>query len=357
MAKALGFLMALLFLSGCQISYLLKSTKGQVSLWTARVDIQEALSDPKINDDDKRKLRLAENAREFAEAELHLKKTKNYTQYVQLDRPYVTYVVSAAPAWELKPYEWYFPIVGHVPYKGYFTEADAQEEQRSLQAEGLDTYLRGVSAYSTLGWFRDPILSSMLRGSDHDLVNTIIHESVHATLYIKSSADFNERLAMFLGNIGTEIYYQKREGPDSATLSRIHDENGDDELFSKFMTEELKDLEDWYKSLRPEDRTPENKMQRLSKIKERFRGQVQPLLKSRGYSRFADLEINNASLMVYKTYLGDLHDFAVVFEKLNRDFERFLKMVKSLESDPEPEKTIKRWAEGPAEQLLLKSNQ
>ena len=130
------------------------------------------------------------------------KKTKNYSTFVNLHRPYVTYIVSAAPKNELKYYTWYFPIIGSVPYKGYFNEAGANGEARDLASEGYDTYVRGVTAYSTLGWFKDPILSSMLAYSDYDMVNTIIHETVHTTIYIKSNANFNERLASYLGDLG-----------------------------------------------------------------------------------------------------------------------------------------------------------
>jgi predicted aminopeptidase len=134
-----------------------------MKLLQARVPIAEALKDPTLSAEEKHKLELAQKTREFAEKDLHLKPTENYTSYVKLDRPYVTYVVSAAPKWELKHYQWSYPFVGKMPYKGYFSEADAKTEEADLKKEDLDTYMRGVSAYSTLGWFKDPLLSSMLR--------------------------------------------------------------------------------------------------------------------------------------------------------------------------------------------------
>jgi predicted aminopeptidase len=173
------------------MGYLLKSAKGQINLFTSRVDIDEAIKDPHLNEKDRNKLQIAQEARKFAEQELGLKVTKNYTTFVQLHRPYVTYVVSAAPKWELKHHLWSFPILGKVPYKGFFDEKDAQEEAQELGRENLDTYTRGVSAYSTLGWFKDSVLSSMLTYEDHILLNTIIHETVHTKLYIKNSDDFN----------------------------------------------------------------------------------------------------------------------------------------------------------------------
>ena len=200
----------LLFLgtTGCQFTYLVKSGYEQAKILARRVPLEEALNDASTSEDVKSKLRLAREAREFAERHLGLTKTNNYTSFVTLDRPDVSYVISAAPEYKLEAYLWSYPIVGSLPYKGFFEEAEAKEEATKMHSDGFDTHVRGVSAYSTLGYFNDPILSSMVRYKDEDLVNLIIHESVHATLYVKSSADFNERMAVFLGNKGTEAFYR-----------------------------------------------------------------------------------------------------------------------------------------------------
>jgi predicted aminopeptidase len=194
------------------------------ALLNKRVPIEDVLKDPKIKPEIKRKLRLAQKAEQFAEQELGLKPTDNYESYVELNRPYVVYAVNASYKNRLEGYTWHFPIIGDVPYKGFFSLEDAKEEEKLLLKKNLDTYLRGVTAYSTLGWFDDPILSSMMSYSDHYLVETIIHETVHATIYIKDNADFNEQLASFLGAKGAEKFYLKHEGPDSKTLKNIKKE-------------------------------------------------------------------------------------------------------------------------------------
>lgn len=349
---ALALLLPLL--AGCQINYLLKSAKGQLSLLTSGVAIDQALQDPGLDEEQKRKLLLAQEAREFGEQRLGLKPTKNYTQFVKLDRASVTYVVSAAPAWELKAHQWSFPIVGKVPYKGYFSEDDAKAEELELRAQGLDTYLRGVSAYSTLGWFRDPLLSSMLRAKDHDLVNTIIHESTHATLFVKSSADFNERLATFFGNQGAEAFYFAKEGPDSPTVKRIRDENADEKVFADFISAELKELEAWYRALPADGRDPQAKAARIRRIQEKFRDEVAPRLLTDAYRRFPELELNNARLMVYKTYLGDLRDFQTVFDTIGGDFPAFIRLARLLEKAEKPASTLKEWTGLSKDELLAK---
>lgn len=343
MKLKLGALLVCLagFNSGCQMGYLMKSGYGQMKLLGSRIPVEEALKDPGLSEDKKKKLLLAQEARLFAETELHLKSTKNYTSYVELGRPYVTYVVSAAPKWELKHYQWSYPFMGEMPYKGFFNESDAVAEEKSLQTENLDTYMRGVSAYSTLGWFNDPILSSMLRYDDYDLVNTIIHETVHATLYIKRAADFNERLATFLGNKGAELFYLKKEGGNSPTLKQIQLENQDNKLFSEFISSELKVLEGWYKDLPEKDRTEERRKERIGEIQKKFSLEVEPKLKTESFKKFAEANLNNARLLVYKTYMQDLSDFEKLYELENRSYSAFIERCRSLEKAEDPAAKLK----------------
>ncbi|AHZ86819.1 aminopeptidase [Bdellovibrio bacteriovorus] len=333
--------------SGCQMGYLMKSGYGQMKLMNSRVPVEEALKDPKLAEDKKKKLLLAQEARIFAETELHLKTTKNYTSYAELGRPYVTYVVSAAPKWELKHHQWSYPFMGKMPYRGYFNEDDAKEEEKSLQQDNLDTYMRGVSAYSTLGWFNDPILSSMLRYDDYDLVNTIIHETVHATLYIKNSADFNERLATFLGNKGAELFYLKKEGADSPTLKLIQSENDDSKVFSKFISAELDALEKWYKELPASERSEEKRAQRIQQIQNKFSSEIVPHLKTDSYKKFADAKLNNARLLVYRTYMQDLSDFEKLYEIRDRNYFSFIEACRGLEKAKDPSAELKKMLSHP----------
>ena len=303
--------------------------------------MDEALKDPKIPDSEKAKIRLAQQAKQFAESDLGLTPSKNYTDYVPLNRPYVVYAVNAAEKWNLKSYLWSFPFVGEVPYKGYFDQGNANAEATDMEFKGYDTYVRGVSAYSTLGYFRDALLSSMTRYEDHDLVDTIIHESTHATLYIKSSADFNERLAVFVGHLGTERFYLNREGPDSKTLKLIRNENTDEILFSEFIKHEIEDLQAWYQD--PQNsHSDASRTERLKLIQENFLIQLKPKLKTEMYSWFDKAKLNNARLMLFKTYLADLHDFENLFVLCEKDLSRFLKTCKGLEKSSRPEVELKQ---------------
>jgi predicted aminopeptidase len=328
-------------LSSCQINYIVKSAYNQFAMLNSQVSLEEALKSPKLTAEQKRKIQLAQEAREFAEQSLSLKSTKNYTSFVLLDRPYVTYVVSAAPKWQLKAYKWHYPIVGSMPYKGFFNEADAKKEEESLKQENLDTYLRGVSAYSTLGWFKDPLLSSMLQYKDYDLVNTIIHETVHATLYIKHEADFNERMAVFMGNKGAEMFYLKKEGTESPTLLTVKNENADDKIFSEWLSVKLKNLEAWYQNLPPGEQSDDKRQQQFTQLQEDFKKESLPQLKTETYKKFQNIKLNNARLLVYRTYMQDLGDFEKLYEKTGRDFKKFIEECKAFEKEKDPVKALK----------------
>lgn len=322
-------------LCGCQIGYILKSGYHQALLIKEQEPIEEYLKNPEISSEQKKKLSLILDIKNFSENDLGLKKSSNYTTFVELDRKYVSYIVQVARPFELKYHLWKFPIVGEMPYKGYFTEADANKEAEIFSKDGFDTFVRGVRAYSTLGWFRDPVLSSMMDYDDDELVNLIIHETTHSTLFIKNSADFNEQLATFVGNKGTELYYEKLEGKTSETLKKIKLKNEDETVFAQFITSEVQELEVWYKSNAGKI-TKEEKGKRLSSVQEKFK---KLKFKTKAYEFFGAMKLNNAILLGYKTYMNDLSKFEKVFEK-KPNIREFIQTLKKLEKSKDPEKEI-----------------
>lgn len=327
--------------TGCQMGYYIKSARSHFSIVWNRMPLDEALQDPRLTESEKAKLKTAQEAQQFALEHLKLKPTKNYTTYSHLDRPYVSWVVSAAQKWKLEPYLWSYPFVGKLPYKGYADENEAKRLKQELEKEGLDTFLRGVSAYSTLGWFHDSLLSSMLRMEEHDLVDTVIHETTHTTLFIKSNADFNERLAVFVGAKGMEQFYLKREGPDSPTLAKVRDSNEDEKLFSDFIGPELKALREWYEQRQDGEKTEELRQARIREIQQKFQREIWPKMKSPRYRRFPEIELNNARLLYYRTYFQDLSVFERLFVLSEDNWTRFFFCAKSLESSKDPEQDLK----------------
>ena len=329
----------LILLTGCQIGYLSSSAYNQSKLLLARKPIDKVLEDASVPEETKRKLRLVLEVKKFGEEKLGLKAKKSYLTYVALNRDYVSYVLQVAPYNELKHYEWSFPLVGKMPYKGYFDPGSAKEEAANFPKDKWDTYIRGVSAYSTLGWFHDPVLSSMMRYSDHDLVDTILHETVHANVYIKNAADFNERLANFLGGEGMKLFYIAKEGADSPTVKRVKNEETDQKLFSTFISKELDDLKKWYEANKSV--TADQKVARLKSIQTRFENDLKPKLQTDLYAGFLKLKLNNALLLSYKTYFYDLSDFEKVYAQKGHNFQALLEFCKGLEKEASPEKALK----------------
>lgn len=327
-------------LCGCQVGYLAENAYYQADLLLSRTPLEEALKDENLSKEQKRKLKLAKEAKDFAETELFLKPSQNYTSFSQLDGNYVVHSLTVAPKDKLEPYTWSFPFFGSFPYLGFFNKRSARMSQKRYQDANYDTYLRGVSAFSTLGWFSDPILSSMLRYSDYDLVNTIIHETVHATIYIKNAVDFNERLATYIGNIGTEKFYIQKEGSDSPTLKKTRLSNADDRIFSSFITKELNDLEKWYEDQK-QPPTEETRQKRFAQMRQNFKDKALPLMQTKYYSWFSQAELNNARLLNYRTYYKDLKDFEKLYQLLGKDFKKLIEFCISLEKSSDPEKALK----------------
>ncbi len=183
---------------------------GQAKILYNSVPIEKVLNSKEMEDSLKAKIRFIQEIKLFAEEELGLNKTSNYSTFYNQNGKPILWVVTASPEFEIKAYQWQFPIAGSFSYKGFFDYKEALKERDSLKAKGYDTEIDEVNAWSTLGWFKDPILSSMLERTKASLTDLIIHELTHATIYLKDSVALNENLASFIAQKGTELYYQER---------------------------------------------------------------------------------------------------------------------------------------------------
>ncbi|RME16853.1 MAG: aminopeptidase [Bdellovibrio sp.] len=341
------FLIFCLFpwIQGCMLTYLIKSSYGQVDLLWHRVPIQKMLLQEDLPQEKRRKLQLVLDVRRFAQDQLHLNVDGNYSSYVEVGRPYVTYIVMAAPFNRLEPYLWHFPFIGSVPYKGFFSKKDAKEESFFLKKKGYDVYVRGTTAYSTLGWFKDPILSTMLSYSDEDLVNVIIHESVHATIFIKGHTKFNESLATYLAQKGTELFFLKKEGQNTKILQHLRNEYHDDKLFSRFLGEVKLRLKSWYKEREkiPQKLTQEEKDKKLKEFQKYFSTKYHPQFKTNKYNFFLRIKhLNNAQLLSFSTYYANMDDFEKIDILFQGDFSKILSFVKKMNQEEDPFEQLAR---------------
>jgi predicted aminopeptidase len=217
LAATLSFLVGC---GGCSPTYILRSGFEEARILLARQSIDALLERPELDADTRAKLELVMAVRRFAADSLGLDVGEAYASYSIVPPGALLQVVSAAERTRLVPYTWWFPIVGDVDYKGYFELPDAEAEAKRLQGEGYDTYVRPSIAFSTLGWFDDPVLSSWLRSDPVRIAELLIHELLHRTWYVSGETAFNESLASFVGHVGAIEFFRAHDGPDAPTTRR-----------------------------------------------------------------------------------------------------------------------------------------
>ena len=268
--------------------------------------------------------------RRFATEELGLNLGKNYTRYVKIDRDYLAAVVSATAADSFTPYEWKYPVVGALPYKGFFSVKDAIKERVKLEKKGLDVWIRGVEAFSTLGWFRDPLYSYMRDYPVDRLAELIIHESVHATVFIKGQAQFNEELAEFIGTEGAGLYTESRFGVDSEEYRTMSAWKEDNLCYVTFIKDLAAELETVYKSGADRADKLREKERIINAAKVRFDDEYENNFNSEVFRGFSGLPVNNAYLEMYRLYYAEDNFFAELYEKHGKDLPAFIAAAKTV---------------------------
>jgi predicted aminopeptidase len=272
--------------------------------------------------------------RDFAMGELGLKQSKNYTRYVDIDRDYLAAIVSACSPVAFERHTWWFPVVGRVPYKGFFNVEDARKESAGLREKGLDVWVRPVDAFSTLGFFRDPLYSYMTEYPVHRLADLIIHELVHATIYIKGDSEFNESLAEFIGTEGARLYIEKYYGADSDEYRAIGAGNADSRAFVIFIQSLIKDLNAVYESGIPHEEKLMRKTEIIAAAQENFAARYDDLFENDSYRGFAKMQINNAYLDLYRLYNEGDHYFEEIYDRMGRNLPAFIAAAKTWKGKP-----------------------
>lgn len=298
--------------TGCSPIYVIKAGWAEAKILRGRQPIPDVILSPETDERTRGKLTLAREAREFAMSELQLDVGDSYTTYTQLERDTLAMVLSAAHRDRLAPLTWWFPVVGRVPYRGFFDLDDALDEQDKLEEEGFDTYLRPTSAFSTLGWFSDPLLSTILRYDEVELITTIIHELSHNHLFVPGQVRFNESFATWVGRVGAIEFFCTRSGggPDTVWCNRARDRWRDTQYFSQFIGGLVDELEALYgdSTLASQDKI-ERRQHIFDTHLDRFRTEVRPRLASLTFAGFDALPLNNATLLSRIRYYHRLPDF------------------------------------------------
>jgi predicted aminopeptidase len=313
--------------------------------------LEEVYRDPKVKDSIKERIKLVFEIREFAIKEFGLKQNKTYTKFVQLnDKNYLVNVLVASKPDKLEAYQWSFPFFGSFPYKGFYDLNEAKEEQKRLKSMGYDTYIRTAGAFSTLGWFDDPIYSYMLNYPTEYLANLIIHEMTHATVFIKDNIPFNEELASFVGDQGSVEFLKYKYGENSKEYKASFDIKEDNKIFSKYVNDFYNALNNLYND---PNKTREQKLAEKEQIIDDYRfekfQQVAKTFKTKGaYSWFPKQRINNALVMGFITYEQDSSLYHKLFAKEGNDLRKTLEVFKTIEkaAPQNPKQFLKDYVEG-----------
>lgn len=296
----------------CSPVYVVKAGIAEVGILRARQPIHEVLNDSTVDPGTRGKLAYVVEARRFAAEDLGIDVGDSYTMFTQLDRDTLALVVTAAYPDRLVPKTWWFPIVGRVPYKGHFSLQSALDEGADLAAEGFDTWVRPTAAFSTLGWFNDPILSTALRTDEVEVVTTVIHELSHQHLFVPGHVAFNESFATFVGRVGAARFFCTREGsgPDSVKCQRALARWRDTQRFSRFLDDFVAELATVYDdpALTPEEKVVQRHPVFAAALRD-FDERVAPELESLTFAGFRDTPVNNATLLSRIRYYNRLADF------------------------------------------------
>ena len=310
-------LLGLLSLCGCLgpgLHYVTQAAAGQEKLNGRGVEISEIVENGYLDKRTRDLLAQVPQIKSFGEKH-GLKATKNYQRYLWLGRPAVMWVVSACDPLRFRPKTWTFPVVGSITYTGWFDRKEADEYAKELAAKGWDVDVRGSQAYSTLGWFNDPILSTMLSGGDDalgDLADVVLHESLHATFYIPGQSTLNESMASFVGDTLAVQYLDETQGAGGAIATRFVEQERQSQERGKKMKAAYETLEKLYASSLPRA----EKLAQKKVIVETLRAELR-----------IKRPVTNATLIQYKTYGSGREEMAQLLDHCQGDFPRMLRAL------------------------------
>jgi len=327
-------------LAGCGTPYLMQAASGEWHVLHERVPIETVLADPHTPAAVREHLERVRAARQFATSELGLPDNDSYRSYADIGRPYVVWNVVAAPEFSVAPKRWCFPVAGCVAYRGYFHEQSARDFALGLESQGFDVAVDGVPAYSTLGKFADPVLSSMLRYGDDDLAATIFHELAHQLLYVRDDSEFNEAFATTVEYVGLERWLAHQGA--TARMQAFRDEQQRERALVSLLTATRARLVQLYASPLPHDERVVKKAEVFTQLVidiralERRQGVTYPL-----YEEWIATGLNNARLASVATYFECVPGFTRLLHEQEDDLPRFYAAVRKLAELPRSERHAK----------------
>ena len=337
-------LIAAAFVTSATGCYFTRAAWEDARILSGRRPITEAIRDRAVSPETRAKLRIVLAARDYARDSLDLDVGGSFASFTQLDRDTLVLVVSAAERDWLRAYTWRFPIVGRVPYKGYFDFSEARREAAGLERRGYDVYLRPADAYSTLGWFDDPLLSTTLARDSLNLVETVIHEVTHNTFYAPGHASFNESFAEFVGSRGAAAFFRHRS--DSGAAGQVELRWADAKLLAAFWADLAAELDSAF-ARRAHDRAARLAVRDTiyARARSRLVNDIAPMLRTIDRRYAERVPLDNASLLARQVYGRGLDVFDAVWELEQRDLRRTIRRVIALANAEraDPLAAVRQW--------------
>lgn len=316
-----------LLLNGCtSVSYYSQLADGQLQLLRAREPVAKVVADPQRDPQLRAHLAQSQKARAFATEHLHLPDNPSYRLYADIKRPYVVWNVFATPEFSLKPQNHCFPIAGCVAYRGYYSQSAARGEAALQRLNGMDVSIGGVEAYSTLGWFNDPIISSMMSWGDERLATLIFHELAHQRFYVKDDTEFNESYATFVEQEGTRQWRASRGlAPDSGTQIQQRDQ------FIQLILDTRSQLERLYAQPLPAEQMRQRKAATFEQLRADYRKiRDSQWAGDKRYDAWINAPLNNARLLPFGLYDQWVPAFSALFKQVGGDWAKFYPAVEKL---------------------------
>jgi len=342
---SLSLLFLCLFLNGCRLSYLVHAGTGQLKLVCNSVEIEKALNSGILSEEQKERLLLVERIKVYGESELRLEKTENYKKVYLESSQAPIYLLSACPKVRFEKKTWWFPVVGNMPYLGFFDLEKARAEERKLSKQGMDVFIGLAEAYSTLGWFKDPVTMNLLDGSINSLTETILHEMTHITLYLKGQSEFNEGLAVMVGMYGALDFFKKNFGESHPFSLEAQKAIYDEIIFSLFLDQLLNRLEKLYTSSLEYDEKLRQRKEIFVETMERF-NQIEEKFQTTRFRYFKRDQINNAYLMTIGLYHRHFNLFQKILECNDFSIKNTISLLETITSNEEkPISKMREWLE------------
>lgn len=331
-------LLALLLPACSSLSYYGQAISGQLELMSKERPINEVIQDKSSTAELKRKLRLAQKARHFATVKLYLPDNDSYKEYADLRRPFVVWNVVATPAYSIKPKQWCFLIVGCLSYRGSFDKQDAEQLAVELKQEGMDSSVFGTAAYSTLGYFDDPLLNTMLRNGDTNLVGVIFHELAHQTVYVDSDTAFNEAFATTVEQEGLRRWYKQLGKPEQYAVY-LESKQYQHEFYQLILKTRQR-LAEAFRTAGSE----QEKQKRKTEIYREFKVDYKSWSEKRNYhayDKWMQRDLNNSHLALIATYQNLVPTFMNMLASVDGDLKKFYQLVAEVaEKDRASRKSI-----------------